>query len=134
MTVFHTLFILLVFSFSCKEASSNKLIDLPAAQLQTPVDITVKDAKELIKNTPELVILDVRTPDETAEGMIDGAIEIDYKSDDFEKKVAQLDRNKTYLVYCRSGSRSNKAAQLMAKLGFTDLYLLSGGYLEWKDQ
>ena len=83
---------------------------------------------------PNVVILDVRTPRETAAGMIEGAIEIDVKASGFEEKVAQLDKNKTYLVYCRSGRRSAAACNIMAKQGFEDLHNLQGGYLKWNKQ
>ena len=80
---------------------------------------------------PGIVVLDVRTPEETVEGMIEGAVTIDYEDDSFEAEVAKLDKQKTYLVYCRSGIRGGKACKLMAKKGFKNLYNLQGGYLDW---
>ncbi|MGB3547355.1 MAG: rhodanese-like domain-containing protein [Saprospiraceae bacterium] len=77
----------------------------------------------------DVVILDVRTPAETAEGILPGAIEIDYKAPDFAERIAKLPRDKTYLVYCRSGRRSGRACELMAEEGFENLYNLDGGYL-----
>ncbi len=83
---------------------------------------------------PNVVILDVRTPAETAHGKIEGAIEIDYNSPDFALKVGGLDKSKTYLVYCRSGNRSGKACSMMQQQGFTRLYNLQGGMLAWGQQ
>lgn len=75
-----------------------------------------------------MVILDVRTPEETAEGMIEGAEQLDYNADNFEAEIEKLDKEKTYLVYCRSGNRSGKACALMAEKGFKNLYNMKGGY------
>ena len=80
---------------------------------------------------PGVVLLDVRTPEETADGKIEGAIEIDYEADGFEAKVDKLDKSKTYLVYCKRGGRSSEACELMAEKGFKNLYNLKGGYMAW---
>lgn len=78
-----------------------------------------------------VVILDVRTPSEFAEGHIDGAINIDVESGTFESAIAGLDKNATYAVYCRSGRRSAIATDAMASLGFAKLYNLDGGTGAW---
>jgi len=76
-------------------------------------------------------IIDVRTPEEIAGGMIDNAIHIDYVSNDFEDRLNQLDKNANYVVYCRSGGRSGKTSQKMKKLGFKSVCNLDGGYLSY---
>ena len=81
---------------------------------------------------PETVILDVRTPEEFAEGHIPGAVNIDVQSPDFASKVAALDPNVPYAVYCRSGNRSRVALDLMGQLGITDAYHLGGGVGAWQ--
>lgn len=78
-----------------------------------------------------VVVLDVRTPPETAMGMIEGAIEVDVKNPDFVQQIQKLDKDKTYLIYCRSGRRSVTACNLMAEQGFTKLYNMLGGYNAW---
>lgn len=93
-------------------------------------NVDAQQFAELMK-TPNTVVLDVRTPAETAAGMIEGAIELDVTSPDFAAKVAELDKTKTYLVYCRSGRRSANACQIMSGQGFGALYNLQGGYLAW---
>jgi rhodanese-related sulfurtransferase len=78
------------------------------------------------------IVLDVRTPGEIDEGYIDGAdLFIDYNGCCFNEEIAKLDKNKTYLVYCRSGGRSCSAADLMVKNGFKEVYNLKGGIKNW---
>lgn len=79
----------------------------------------------------DVVILDVRTPEEIAQGKIPNALEMDVKSDDFSKKIAELSKDKTYLVYCRSGRRSKKACGIMKEHGMNELVNLEGGFLAW---
>jgi phage shock protein E len=83
--------------------------------------------RKLKEENPSAVLLDVRTADEFKQGAIKGAINIDIMNSAFNQKIAQLNKDKTYLVYCRSGNRSGSACAAMANLGFTKLYNLSGG-------
>jgi rhodanese-related sulfurtransferase len=78
-----------------------------------------------------VVILDVRTPDEVAEGFIDGARVIDFQDSNFESDIASLSKEVTYAVYCRSGNRSGKAIKIMQEGGFQNLFNLDGGILDW---
>jgi phage shock protein E len=71
------------------------------------------------------VVVDVRTPSEFAAGHVVDALNIDVGSKDFEAKVDALDKGRTYVVYCRTGSRAVRAIETMAELGFTDL--VNGG-------
>ncbi len=80
---------------------------------------------------PNTVLLDVRTAGETSRGIIPGAVLLDYNSADFRARLEALDREKTYLVYCASGVRSQRACQLMQTLGFQQLYELQEGYARW---
>jgi len=88
--------------------------------------------KKSMSEQQEAVLLDVRTPGEVAEGMIEGAIPIDFFANDFQTQVNALDKNKNYFVYCRSGQRSEQACQIMDQLGFKSLINLEGGILAWK--
>ena len=95
--------------------------------------LTINEAYDKIqenKNNPDLVILDVRTEDEYNEGHIENAINIDYYSKSLKKDLNKLDKNKTYLVYCRSGSRSAKTVTIMEELGFKEVYNI-GGMIDW---
>lgn len=87
-------------------------------------------AKE-IKTTQKPQILDVRTPEEFAEGHINNATNIDWQGENFVKNAEKLSKNKPVYVYCRSGKRSLKASEKLAELGFKKIYNLDGGFLKW---
>ena len=76
-------------------------------------------------------ILDVRTPEEFAEGFIEGARNIDFYRDDFEIEINSLEKELSYAVYCRSGKRSGQAAQMMQGAGFLSVLNLEGGIIDW---
>lgn len=73
------------------------------------------------------VVLDVRTPEEYAEGHVAGSLNIDVTNKDFAKKIKELNKADTYKIYCRSGKRAGRALDEMKTLGFKDLENL-GGY------
>jgi rhodanese-related sulfurtransferase len=78
------------------------------------------------------VILDVRTDDEFSDGKIPGALNIDiYKGQGFIYMVEELDKNKSYYIYCAAGARSAQACGVMNQLGFENTYNLLGGISEW---
>jgi len=82
-----------------------------------------------------VVLIDVRTPGEVASGYIPEAdFFIDIKGSDFDQKISELDTTKTYVLYCRSGARSGRAASALVKKGFKDVYNLQGGILAYKGQ
>jgi rhodanese-related sulfurtransferase len=89
---------------------------------------------QMMRSAEDVIVLDVRTPQETAAGVIEGAVEINLYDPEFEKKVSALDKSKTYLVYCRSGRRSVTACKVMAEKGFSKLYNLKGGYNVWSSK
>jgi rhodanese-related sulfurtransferase len=78
-----------------------------------------------------VITLDVRTPGEFAEGYIQGARLIDFQSGNFENEIAALDKNATYAVYCRSGNRSGQAVKVMQDAGFTNVFNMNGGVIDW---
>lgn len=78
------------------------------------------------------VVLDVRTPEEYAEGHLPNAQLLNFYDEQFREKLEQLDKNKTYYVYCRSGGRSSRAVALMREMGFQRVYNLEGGIMQWQ--
>ena len=79
-------------------------------------------------------IIDVRTPEEFAEGHIQGALNINVKSEAFVTEIENLSKSDTLLVYCRSGRRSLYAAQVIVSFGFQKIYDLEGGFLNWESE
>ncbi len=75
--------------------------------------------------------VDVRTPEEVADGTIEGAINIDYNAADFIEQFSALDKNQPVYLFCRSGNRSGKATKLLIKAGYNEIYDLKGGYLAY---
>lgn len=94
-------------------------------------DLAPKEFLAAYKASDNAVLLDVRTPPEIAEDNIEGHIAIDIMQPGFTEKVAQLAKDKTYFIYCRSGNRSGQACRYMATQGFGKLYNLKGGMLAW---
>lgn len=87
--------------------------------------------KEIKSDTVQLV--DVRTPQEYAEGHINGALNINVQSDDFKDMTQRnLSKDSTVLVYCRSGRRSLDAAEILTSFGYK-VVNLKGGIIEWKE-
>lgn len=87
---------------------------------------------EQIAASPDAQIVDVRTPEEHKQGSIKNALNINYYDDDFAAQaVSKLDKNKPVLLYCARGGRSAKAAKMLKKEGFTDIYDLETGYNGW---
>jgi rhodanese-related sulfurtransferase len=94
------------------------------------IDLSVSEFSSKVTEAG-IITLDVRTPGEFNEGHIEGAQLIDFQSGNFESEIATLDKGKTYAVYCRSGSRSGQAVKVMSDAGFTSVYNLNGGVIDW---
>ncbi len=94
-------------------------------------DVSVQEAQNMIASG-EVIILDVRTDDEFNEGHIEGARQLNFFSDNFKEKIAELPRDANYLVYCASGNRSGKAVQIMKELNFIEVHNMEGGISAWR--
>jgi len=77
------------------------------------------------------ILLDVRTPEEVAQGKIPGASVINIYDEDFERKLNLMKKDQPIYVYCRSGGRSSQAAKIMGENGFSEVYNLVGGIGAW---
>lgn len=77
-------------------------------------------------------LIDVRTPLEFSQGNINGSINVDFKNEDeFLNYFNELDKTEPVFIYCRSGNRSKKSADKLINLGFSKIYDLEGGFIEW---
>lgn len=131
------LIVVLIFSvvvvgrYHCTVASAAE----SRSQTQVFEDVTPKQAYSLIqenKESPNFVILDVRTPKEFKQGHIEGAINLDYYAKTFVDDLDRLDKSQTYLILCRTGRRSGKTFGFMKKFGFQEVYHMVGGIRRWK--
>ena len=96
--------------------------------------VSPSQAAELIakhQGDANFVILDIRTPGEFRSGHLKDAIMIDYYSKSFVDEIRRLDKEKSYLVYCRSGNRSARSMDLLKKLQFKKIYHLESGINSW---
>ncbi|MDX5337636.1 MAG: rhodanese-like domain-containing protein [Cyclobacteriaceae bacterium] len=100
---------------------------------QDSIQVISIEKFEKMTSKKKNMILDVRTPEEVAEGHLAGAININFLGETFGEEVQKLNKNKTYLLYCRSGSRTRRAADQMQKAGFKKVYMLEGGITAWKE-
>lgn len=97
-------------------------------------DVTPHEAFGIMGTSSYLgnpVVIDVRTPQEYTEGHIWRSINMDYQSSAFKDIISRLDKNFTYIVYCRTGARSAMARSVMEELGFKYVINMSSGYSAW---
>jgi len=87
---------------------------------------------ERMKSDSQVVVVDVRTADECQEGIIPGALMVDfYQEEKMKQAMANWDPSRTYLVYCRSGGRSGQTLDMMKARGFKSAFHLDGGMSAW---
>ncbi|WP_353165965.1 rhodanese-like domain-containing protein [Empedobacter brevis] len=104
-----------LFLSSCASQSSN--IEGKKAK-QEEILSTLDNVSEVNLKNKKNILLDVRTPEEFAEGHVPGAINIDVKNLSFEKEIQKLDPKKNYYIYCKSGVRAKLATEKMQEKGF----------------
>lgn len=104
---------------------------------QAAGDLFPSKAQELISGNngnADLTVIDVSMPQEFVQRHLDNAINISFFSRRFKSQINLLDRNKTYLVYCKVGGRSKLAQRTMRKSGFDKVYNLKGGAMLWEEE
>ena len=79
------------------------------------------------------ILIDLRTPEELAGGMIEGAINIDFNAGDFDAAIDTLDPTVPTFVYCQGGGRSGSARDMLAENDFLEVYNLADGYGNWEE-
>ena len=121
-----------------ESAQTNLPATLQIASLDTPSqghelirDVSIDEARSLIFEKDDVVVLDVRTPGEFAQGHIEGAINLDARSETFVEDLAKLDKDTAYLLHCRSGRRSAAALAKMKEANFSKVAHMSDGLNGW---
>ncbi len=132
------IFVLLVGFVGCKssnkkddKAKTDKVLETKSQTKTFVKDIDAVEFKKII-SSDDVIILDVRTSKEVAQGHIEGSSMIDFYSKDFVDKINLVNKEKTICVYCRSGARSSRASKILQKNGFTKVYNLRGGLMSWE--
>ena len=129
---------LLATLFACGNAKTNstETENTTTSTEQTPsVKVLSQENLATKMQDSNVVVIDVRTPQEVSSGYIKGADKfIDINGSNFQSEINNLDKSKTYIMYCRSGARSGRAADYMIENGFTDVYNLSGGILNYRGE
>jgi len=105
------------------------------AQTQNPSTkkvLTAKEFSDAISGKTTLQLVDVRTPEEFANGHIQNAQNFNVNGSEFMTQLSTLDKSKPVYVYCLSGGRSSAAAQKIISAGFSEVYELEGGMMKWR--
>jgi phage shock protein E len=98
---------------------------------QTP-SVSADKVHQAIEEKEQCIILDVRSPEENAEGYIRRSVLLPLAQ--LEAEIAKVipDKTKTVYVHCRSGARSSQAVDMMVKMGYTNCFNMKGGFLDWE--
>lgn len=107
------------------------LLNCKQSTAQQSTLLEPQEMQEFLSND-DVLLVDVRTPQEFNSGHIENAINVDFKSSDFAEKVQKLDTTKTLVIYCRSGRRSGMGTPEFVKAGFKEVRDLKGGVLNWQ--
>lgn len=118
-----------LFLGSCASNSSNS--EGNAAKIEE-VTSTLDNVNEINFKNKKNVLLDVRTPEEFAEGHVPGAVNIDVKNPNFEEEIQKLDTKKNYFIYCKSGVRAKLATEKMQEKGFKNAKNFKDGMSTYK--
>ncbi len=103
-----------------------------ASMAQGVQRVSAVEFSQLLRSNPGAAVIDVRTVGEFQGGHLSSAINYPLNSGDFGQKIGSLDKSKPVFVYCLSGARSNAAAQQMSAMGFTSVYDMAGGMMQWR--
>lgn len=128
------LLVILSFTFiSCGQNTAKKEVKDNGNKYATQDQkvVALISPKDLNATLGDIQLIDIRTPKEYDEGYIEGAININFFDRDFNAQMAKLDKDKELYIYCRSGNRTGKAAKRLKDQGFTKIYDLQGGILNW---
>lgn len=105
-------------------------IAVTAACAQTYSDADIAAAKKMVAKG-DVVVVDVRTPEEFREGHLDKAILANINDPSFETKIASIAKDKKVLVYCAAGGRSARASKIMSDKGWKNVTNMKGGFNAW---
>jgi rhodanese-related sulfurtransferase len=112
---------------SCGQKQNEKSADQDSAST-----VSLITPEELNNVNKDILLIDVRTPEEYATGHVENSINIDFRASNFKDLIGELDKDQDVYVYCKVGGRSAAAAKLMKEMGFNKIYDLKGGINNWE--
>ncbi len=124
-------FLLIIGMASCGNSQNKNEKSAASGSATIAKNISTSQFQEMVKTKDNAIILDVRTPQEVASGAIEGNVALDYYGKGFTTELNKLDKNSPIFIYCAVGGRSRDAMRKMQKMGFKEVYNLSGGIKAW---
>lgn len=118
------------FIASCQQATTSDAQESSGNKIART--IPVEEYEQKLGASPNAQLIDVRTPQEYAEGHLKDAVNMDINNTDFDKMIGKLNKDKPVFVYCLAGSRSAQAVDIMKGMGFKEVYNLAGGIMKWE--
>lgn len=105
------------------------LVTMSAQVWGAEKNISARDAKVLLDRNKKVYLLDVRTPQEYSQGKLAGSVLIPIG--EFERRIGEVPKNRTIVVYCAVGSRSKPVAGFLSRQGYRDVYNMTDGIVGW---
>jgi len=124
--IFLLTFVLISF-IACGQKENSKSNDTNVDQ----ASISLISPADLNSINKDILLIDVRTPEEFASGHIENAVNMNYSDSDFDAQLKKLDKNKAVYLYCKIGKRSANTADKLEEMGFAKIYDLEGGTVNW---
>ena len=121
-----------VFLFSA--CQTNQVEKVTSSEEIQNIISSLNNVNQIDFSNPNNVLIDVRTPEEYADGHVKGAINLNVKDDNFGKKVSELDSTKNYYIYCRSGVRAKSAEAIMLENNLKKVHTFQDGMMTYKGE
>jgi len=125
---------LLLGLIACSGGDETSTVSASETEAPAPApieNVTAAEAAAMLDANLDLVVLDIRTPEEFAGGHLPRAVNIDYMADGFAEAIAELDKDAVYLMHCASGGRSTKSIGAFQSAGFKHVSHLDSGTMGW---
>lgn len=129
LTVLGLLIAALAFPPACSKGEATESPGLISEDLKLEEAFTLMEDNQ---GNHDFTIIDLRSAEEYANGHIEEAINLDYNSSDFAQELDELDRDKIYLIYSYTDDVSGQVLDMMAELGFAEVYNMLGGIERWQ--
>ncbi|HEY4539418.1 MAG TPA: rhodanese-like domain-containing protein [Faecalibacter sp.] len=120
-----------VFFTSCQ---TNQVEKVTTSEEIQKIISSLNNVNQVDLSNPNNVLIDVRTPEEYAEGHVPGAINLNVKDDNFGKRVSELDSTKNYYIYCRSGVRAKSAEMIMLENNLNKVHTFQDGMMTYEGE